>query len=81
MSEERRWFCKTKTLIGHSCCLIRGYPDFQWPMYKAPPVVKHEIPKEFWDLSIDEYINYFEHGVKPKLRRKCNGQEKEESSS
>ena len=81
MTKERRWFCKVKSLLGHGFCVVYGYPDFAWPRSDPLPIYNYEIPKEFWGLETNDYIKYFENGVKPRIRRKCDGEEKEESRS
>ena len=78
VTEHRLWLCKVHGFKNYRYVLIHGYPDFQWPRDSVPPITKHEIPKKYWGLSLNDYINYFENGVKPKMRRKWDGEEKED---
>lgn len=65
---ERRWFVKYQNVLKVSYAIVHGYPDFEWPREMINPIYKEEIPKEWWGFSIQTYIDFFEHNVKPRVR-------------
>ena len=61
---EQRWFIKYKTAVGFTYCVMH---DDYWPQ-DVKFIYRHELPKEFWDIGIDKYIDFFEHGIKPRIK-------------
>ena len=68
MTEERRWFVKYQNMFSMSYAVVHGYPNFEWPRELAAPILKREIPEEWWGQSIQTYINFFEHNIKPRIK-------------
>ena len=86
MKTEKRFFVKYKTQLGHAFCILFAEADLRNPDDQFPPVedfwsmrlvtaqeqiiYSKEIPREFWEYSLDDYIAFFEEGIKPKRRIK-----------
>lgn len=77
--DKSRWFVKSRTTVGHTYSVVHcDGPTLLWSKDLGEVIYAKEIPRDYWGLKIDDYKNFFEHNIKPKVT--FNGyQEKSQS--